>query len=514
MLVSEDCDLKPGVKPLDTLKRIVAHYKAQGQRVVHCHGVFDLLHIGHIRHLQSAREQGDILVVTVTPDRYVNKGPDRPAFHEELRAEALAALDMVDYAAINLWPQAVETIAMLEPSVYVKGSDYEDAAQDTTGGIVLERDAIEAVGGRLHFTHEIQFSSSALINRYLSPLAPDVRKYLAEFGQRHSMRALRERFDALRNLNVLVIGETIIDEYHYCKTMGKSGKEPVLAARFERGETFAGGVLAVANHLASVCDNVSLLTFLGQDGDYDDFVRQKLSDQVDAKFLRMNSGRTIVKRRFVESYPFQKLFEIYLMDNDEGDSSDSTQLCEALSKQLEAYDAVIVVDYGHGMISEDARRLLCRDSKFLAVNTQINAGNRGFNTVSKYPRADFISLSEHEIRMDARRNLSPLQDIVMAAADRLQAPRVLVTRGSLGAMCWGADDGFHEVPAFSGQTVDRVGAGDAVLAVTSLLAQQEAPMDVLGVIGNAVGCQAVQTVGNRRALDKVGLLKFLEHAMK
>lgn len=109
---------------LDDLTRIIQKLKKQGKKVVHCHGVFDLIHVGHIRHLKEARKFGDILIVTVTPDQYVNKGPHRPAFTEKLRAEVIASLDCVDYVAINKWPSAVETIKVLKPDYYVKGIEY------------------------------------------------------------------------------------------------------------------------------------------------------------------------------------------------------------------------------------------------------------------------------------------------------------------------------------------------------------------------------------------------------
>ena len=126
----------PKIRDLENLADQLASLRASGKRIVHCHGVFDLLHIGHLRHLKSAREFGDVLVVTITPDRFVNKGPGRPAFPEGLRAEALASLECVDFVAINYWPSAVELIAILKPNFYVKGSDYSEARNHcrTRGG--------------------------------------------------------------------------------------------------------------------------------------------------------------------------------------------------------------------------------------------------------------------------------------------------------------------------------------------------------------------------------------------
>lgn len=154
---------------LDRLVEELAARRGAGASVALCHGVFDLLHIGHVRHLHEARALADILAVTVTADRYVNKGPGRPAFTQGLRAEVLAALAAVDYVAINDWPTAVEAIALLRPHFFVKGPDYHDPRRDSTGGIVLEERAVKAVGGRLIITDGLTSSSSRLLNRYFLP---------------------------------------------------------------------------------------------------------------------------------------------------------------------------------------------------------------------------------------------------------------------------------------------------------------------------------------------------------
>ena len=148
------------IKTLEELQETVADLKSKGKTVVHCHGVFDLLHIGHIRHFQEARTFGNVLVVTITPDEHVHKGPNRPAFTTALRLEALAALESIDYVAVNKWPIAVETIKMLKPDIYCKGPDYKNHADDVTGKIDDEEKAVESVGGQIRYSEDITFSSS------------------------------------------------------------------------------------------------------------------------------------------------------------------------------------------------------------------------------------------------------------------------------------------------------------------------------------------------------------------
>ena len=118
--------MKKKIFSLDGLQSIFPKEKNKGKKIVLCHGVFDLLHIGHIKHFVEAKSLGDILVVTLTPDIYVNKGPNRPAFSEKLRIEAIAALNTVDYVALNQSPTAVSAIKKIKPNIYCKGPDYKN----------------------------------------------------------------------------------------------------------------------------------------------------------------------------------------------------------------------------------------------------------------------------------------------------------------------------------------------------------------------------------------------------
>jgi rfaE bifunctional protein nucleotidyltransferase chain/domain len=502
------------IRDLDELASELARHREQGRRVVQCHGVFDLLHIGHIRHLERARAMGDVLVVTLTPDHHVNKGPHRPAFPQDLRAEALAALSCVDYVAINRWPMAVEAIRMLRPNLYVKGTDYRDAAKDVTGGISVEEDAVRSVGGALAFTDEIVFSSSALLNRHLPSFSRHVADYLEGFRARYSIDDVKKALEGAAGLKVLVVGETILDEYQYCTAIGKSSKEPTLVVRLLSEEKFAGGILAVCNHVANFAGQVGLLTFLGAQDSHEDFVRARLPEKVEKRFLLQEGATTIVKRRFVESYFFTKLFEVYDFNDKPLGEKDTAAFCAALREMLPRYDLVVVFDFGHGLLQRPAIELLCREAKFLAVNTQSNAGNLGFNTISRYERADYVCIAENELRLEARDREADLRLLVTEAARRLQCSRMVVTRGGRGALCYDARDGFFEVPALAGQVVDRVGAGDAFLSVTSLCAAQGVPMELLGFIGNLVGAQAVGTVGHRSSVERASLIKHAESVLK
>jgi rfaE bifunctional protein nucleotidyltransferase chain/domain len=160
---------------LEKLAQKIHTLKSEGKKIVHCHGCFDLMHPGHIKYFQAAKRMGDILIVTVTPDVYVDKGPGRPVFKEALRAESIAALECVDYVAINKWQTAEETLKLLRPHIYVKGQEFEKL-EDKTGKIQKEYQVIQEIGAKMKFTQEIVFSSSELLNKHYNPQITQIEK--------------------------------------------------------------------------------------------------------------------------------------------------------------------------------------------------------------------------------------------------------------------------------------------------------------------------------------------------
>lgn len=502
------------IRDLDKLAGVLKQLRGKGKKIVHCHGVFDLLHIGHIRHFKEAKSFGDVLVVTVTEDKHVNKGPGRPVFGQQLRAEVIAALDTVDFVAVNRWPTAVETIKLLKPNFYVKGPDYGDAEKDRTGGIKLEEEAVKSVGGEIVFTKDITFSSSRIINEHVSPFPEQVQDHLADFKRKYRTDEVIGYLEDLRKLKALVIGETIIDEYQYCQAIGKSSKEPTLVVKNLSSQKFAGGILAVANHIANFAGSVAVVTQLGTFNSQEDFIGEKLNPNVKRQFLYREGSPTIVKRRYIESYFFNKLFEVYEYDDERLGHGDNKRLCELLEKEIPGYDVVVVVDYGHSMITREAVEIICGKSGFLAVNAQANAGNLGYNRISKYPKADYVCTAEKEIRLEASDHRSDLRDLIEEMVQYLDYEQINVTRGSHGSLCYSSEAGFIEAPALATKVIDRVGAGDALLSVTSLCAALGAPLEIIGFVGNAVGAQAVAMVGNEAPIERLSLIRHIETLLK
>ncbi len=510
----EQDDTNQKIKTLDELTDIIQKVKKEGRKVVQCHGVFDLLHPGHIRHFEAAKQEGDVLIVTITKDRYVNKGPGRPVFNQRLRAESIAALQCVDYVAINEWPTATETIKKLKPDVYVKGSDYIDRSKDLTGEIYNEEEAIRSVGGRLHFTDELSFSSTKLLNIHFRVYPEETDEYLKGFRDRYSGDDIIGLLKELNSMKVLVIGDAIIDEYQYCAAMGKSPKENIIPTRYLNREIFAGGVLAAANHISGFCKEVSLVTCLGTKNNYKDFIDGHLKPNIKRRFFFREGVPTTVKRRFVEPAFLTKLFEVCFLDDYPLPEKLERNICKYLKRIIKDFDLVLVADFGHGFIGEDIVELISNESKFLAVNTQTNSANIGFNLITKYSRADYVCVDEPEMRLATHSKFDSVEDLILDLTKRLKYKKIIVTLGHKGSIGYSKKEGFSGVPVFSKEVIDRVGAGDAFLSITAPCAAAGYPMEVIGFIGNAVGAMKVLIVGNRYSVEPVPLYKFIATLLK
>ncbi len=507
-------DVTSKVKELEELAQMLRGLRQQGKTIVLCHGVFDLIHPGHIRHFEAAKREGDVLVVTITQDHFVNKGPERPVFNQRLRAESVAALQTVDFVAVNCRPTAVEAITLLEPNVYVKGGEYAAAEDDITGMIVREEEAVKAVGGRIHFTNEITFSSTELLNNHFDIYPDDAQVFLKDFRQRYSSASVIKQVDSLRKLKVLVIGETIIDEYHYCQAMGKSPKELLVTTKYLRDEVFAGGILACANHVGGFCEDVHLVTCLGSKDSHEEFIRGHLKPNITTQFFYRDDCSTIVKRRYIDQAFLSKMFEVCFLDESVLPPHIEHDICTYLKGVIANYDLVLVADYGHGLMGPAIINLVCAGARFLAVNTQTNSANAGYNLITKYPRADFVCIDEPEIRLACHDRTSELCELTAAIAGKLSSRQMAITRGHKGSLTYTVGGGFFEIPVFSSKIVDRVGAGDAYFSVTAPSVAAGLPMGLVGFIGNAVGALAVRIVGNRSAVEPVPLYKFITALLK
>lgn len=499
-----------------SLKKAVGFVESnrkKGKKIVLCHGLFDLLHVGHIRYLKSATNYGDIVIVSILADKCID-GIENIQFNEKFRAEAIASFDWIDAVVINPEKDILEFLKLIKPDVLLEGSESNKSSEQNK----IER------GNRLKFLRKIgiesvivkedNFASTGQINRYLTQLPDNVHRYIQLFKQRYSTDNIFDIIHKMKDLRVLVIGDAILDEYQYCSTIGKSSKDPTLALRYESHDLFAGGVLAVANHAASFSDHVDMITILGENDSHETFIRSKLKENIRPTFLFKPNAPTLIKRRFIDGYSMNKLIEIYIMDDSFLDGEIENDMYESVRSRLPEYDLVLAADFGHGAINSRLKELLSHEAPFLAVNAQSNAGNRGFNNITKYSRTDYASMAEHEIRLEMRDMNGSIRQMMKTLNEKLQCHKITVTRGRKGCMIHGSDGSFVQVPSFAYQVVDRVGAGDALFALTSLAAIQNVSSELIGFIGNVGGAIAVGIMGNLKFVDRDAVTEFITNLLE
>jgi bifunctional ADP-heptose synthase (sugar kinase/adenylyltransferase) len=333
------------------------------------------------------------------------------------------------------------------------------------------------------------------------PGDPGARRFLEDFRARHTSGVVRAALAALRPLKVLVVGEAIIDEYSYCVPLGKAPKDPVISTRHVRLERHAGGSLACANHVAGFCGEVHLVSGLGADDPQEAFIRGRLKANVRPRFFVREGTPTITKRRYVSEPALLKLFEVAVMDDTPLPAALEDQMLAHLETALPAYDLVIVTDYGHGFLGRRTVDLLAARARYLAVNTQANPGNLGFHVITSYPRADYLCIDEGEARLATRDRWSPVAELAGALRARVKCSAVSVTQAHQGVLVSGPDGIAWKVPALTRDVVDRMGAGDAYLAVSSPCAAAGLPLDVVALLGSAAGALAVRIVGNGSSVE-------------
>ena len=507
--------MKNKIFNLKVLPKVLQRDRKNKKKIVLCHGVFDLLHVGHIKHLEKSKKLGDKLVVTITSDKFINKGPGRPAFNQNLRSEAIAALETVDYVAINDSATAVDSINIIKPNIYCKGKDYKNIKDDITGQIRNEIKAVKKNRGRIVFTEEITFSSSRLINTSTDFYSKRQKKIIKKINKSSNFKKIRSIVESFKKLKILVIGETIIDQYSFCEAVGKSGKEPMLVLKEVKKDQYLGGVLNIARNLYELSKKITVISMLGEKKDYLKDIQKDLPKNIKTRFLFKENSPTIVKKRYVDIINESKVMGIYNINDDTLSKIEENKFINLINKEISKNDLVIVSDYGHGLISKKSANLICKKSKFLALNAQVNASNIGYHTIRNYTNFNTLIINEKEIRHEMRDKISKLENLMNDLSKQKNIKNLIVTMGKSGSILLDKKKNkFFYSDALAHKIVDKVGAGDTMLSVIGPCLKFNVENDITLLISSIAAAQSVETMGNKNSINKIQILKNLENILK
>lgn len=495
--------LQRKIVSLGELLTFVRAARADGKTVVQCHGCFDIVHPGHIRYLEFARQQGDVLIVSLTGDSDVAKGEERPYIPQELRAENLAALMFVDYVHVTEAPTAEEVLASVRPDVYVKGREYEHS---TDPGFLAEKAVMEAFGGRLIFSSgEIVFSSTDLIGRMpKSPEADAHRLSLVcrRFDIQHA--SVEESLRRFRDLYVLVVGDIVIDRYVMCDAMGVASESPMLSLVQRDERSYVGGAAIVARHVAALGAHAFLLS-AGAPDEQTKTVSDVLSQEgVEAELIE--SRPTLVeKTRFLADDA--KLIKVDRAPCLPLDSLAERRAARILEQRSKIADAVIFCDFGCGMITGG---LLSRVLPTLRHNVRTLTADvsGGRANLLNFRNVDLLCPTERELRTNLNDYDSGLSAVAWQVLQTTQARHLLVTlekRGMVvferrgeqrGTPAWSGRLKSEQFPSFADHAVDRLGCGDALLAAATLSVAAGDNLMQAAYLGNAAAALAIARLGN------------------
>jgi len=481
------------IKTVEELARSIGP-RPRARTVIMCHGMFDIVHPGHLRHLMYAKEKADILVASITADHHGTKGPFRPYVPQELRASNLAALEVVDYVLIDQNPTPVENIRTLQPDYFAKG--YEYCAEGIPPKTQEEMAALESYGGEMVFTPgDVVYSSSALLDMHAPKLS--LEKLLALMDSEGvSFEALLRALRSASDLKVHVVGDTIVDGYSHCSLLGGAPKSPTFSVKHERTDLFAGGAAVVARHLKSAGAQVSFATVLGEDPLKDFVVEEMRAAGVEFMPLVDRTRPTTYKERFLaDGY---KMLQVDRVDNRTISDKDLHQLCEGLGAS--SAHIVIFSDFRHGMFNRNTIGKLTREIPQSALKVADSQVSNRWGNILDFADFDLLTPNEREARFALADQDSGVRPLALELFRQSRCRNLILKLGERGLITYRSPGNepreFFILDSFVERLTDPIGAGDALLAYASLALAQSGNIVIASILGSVAAAIACERQGN------------------
>lgn len=478
------------IKTVEELCRIIGP-RPRKKKVIMCHGVFDVVHPGHLRHLIYAKSKADILIASLTADQHISKGHYRPHVPQDLRAINLAAFEAVDYVIIDSNPEPLGNIRKLQPDFFAKG--YEYTATGLPRKTQEEAEILQTYGGKMIFTPgDIVYSSSKLID--LAPPSIKIEKLLTFMdAEKLTFASLRKSLDRLKGKRVHVVGDTIVDSYTHTAMIGGQTKTPTMSVLYERRDDYIGGAAVVAEHLRAAGAEVVFSTVLGDDP-LKDFVLDGLKKSgVECRPV-IDPTRPTTNKNAVVAGGY-RLLKIDTLDN----RSISDEIVQTLVQAISGTrcDAVVFSDFRHGIFN---RRTIPRlvevvpRGVYKVADSQVASR---WGNITDFKGFDMITPNEREARFALADQDSGIRPLASTLYDAAKCKTLILKLGERGVLtCRNSDhqslDSFVVVDSFVEQVVDAVGAGDALLAYATLAmlaTKKDTVATILGSMAAACECE-------------------------
>lgn len=500
----------------NNLTKLISRLKKNKKKIVLCHGVFDLLHIGHVEYFKEAKLAGDVLIVSVTTDEYVNKAPGRPYFNTSQRIKLLSSLSMIDYLLPSNSETAEKVIKLLKPNIYFKGADYKNNKKDITNNIKKEINLVKRYNGKTLYSNSKIFSSSKLLNKYDSENTK-TKLFIKNLKKRYSFNKISQIIERASNISALVIGEAILDKFTLCNYLGRSGKENILTVDKVGEKIFLGGSLSLSKHISAISKKVTVYSVIGNNKKELNFIKKNKPTNLVIDLIKSNDSPTIIKEKIVELSDNAKLLGLYRFKDAPLSKENATKFRSKIFKALNKNQIVLISDYGHGLISKNlAQEIIRKKKKDLFVNTQLNAANFGYHTIGKYVNSSFAVINEIELRHELRNRNTQIEKLLPTLSKKLNIKNLIVTAGAKGS--YGYSQKIKKInycPAFTSIFKDKIGAGDCYMGIFSLIYKTyPKDMELAMFIASMATIDPMSGYGSEVLVNKVRLKKRILYTLK
>jgi rfaE bifunctional protein nucleotidyltransferase chain/domain len=463
-----------------------------------CHGVFDILHKGHIDHLNEASKKCDLLVVTITDDNFVKKGPHQPYNSSFKRAEVLNALKCVNYVYVNKDLTSIKLINVLKPNFYFKGQDYIN--DDLTGNIKKEIAAVKKNSGKIIFTKTKIMSSTKILNNNLIAWTSNQKKILLQI-KKINFNYIVDQIEKLKNIKLNIVGEPILDNYVYAKIVGLASKDPALSGVVVNKDLIPGGVLPVAQIASLFVNKVSLFTYGNNK-----YLKKVLNNNID--LINLSSNQEIQKKtRYINNYRHQKIFQLTNFEKNFFFISDQKKIEGKLKKAF--IHNTIICDFGAGLFEKNIINLINNSKNSKYLNVQSNSINFGFNLFTKYKKQNslkYISLDEKEWKLGIKDSKVDYSNLKFFLSPKTA---ISITLGKGGSIYYNKGKKFYS-PVFIDKVIDTTGCGDAYFIITSLLKIVKTDPSLIPFLGNVYAGMHALNLANKNVPKKIEYLKYLK----
>ena len=479
----------------------------QGKKLVFVSGTFNIIHPGHVRMLTFAKSVGEVLIIGLFKDEAMGA-----LVSFESRREGLLALKMVDDVIPLYQDELLSCLEFLRPQIVVKGKEHEEISNS-------EQPVVTGYGGHLLFSSgELVFSSSEFIRTELlknikhAPFPGIVPLDFAP-GQGLSKERIIKRIDSFKGLRVLVIGDLIVDEYIQCDAIGMSQEDPTIVVSPVEVKSFVGAAGFVAKNFSNLGAFVNFVSIVGRDIKAEESARELRECNVVTHFVSDDSRPTTVKQRF-RAQGKTLLRVSHLRTHDAADHY-CKQALRVISDLMSSSDLVVFSDFNYGCLPQGmVNKVIASCLEHRIAYVADSQASSQISDVSRFRGASFLAATEREARLAVNDFKSGIQNVANKLIRKASAEHLFIKLGPEGLIALkaqGSEVVTSSLPAFNSNPVDVVGAGDSLLAASSLALRSGASVYEAAYIGSIAAALQISRVGNCPITTRDLLNLIMEH---